>query len=388
MIPLALGLVLALSPLVDGQPSVDEMEQRAARHLADEFQKAGRPAPRRDGVLDIAARRLAREALTDFTTGAPDLLTLTAAVSDAGAADPSPTSLLLRASEPQHALDLFFARARLGREPATHFGVGAVDVGDRVALLLLLAERKATLQPFARTLPQPGERRRLCGHLAPPLTDAEVYLTRPGGQVEAVPVLRESATRFCASLPFDAPGRSTVEVVGTAQGGPEVAALLLVDVGGKASAGEREALIEPTTVEDSRARILERINALRGAHGLAALTRDETLEQVAQAYSERMAREDFFAHVAPDGSTLRSRLPKDNPAYRAAGENLSMAAGPLAAHFGIEHSPGHRKNLLEPAFRLVGIGVAFKQVEGRDRAVLTELFTFTPPPSPQEHPYR
>ena len=40
-----------------------------------------------------------------------------------------------------------------------------------------------------------------------------------------------------------------------------------------------------------------------------------------------------------------------------------MASGPLAAHTAIGESPGHRKNLLDPAFERVGFGLAR---QGRD----------------------
>ncbi|HZW90857.1 MAG TPA: CAP domain-containing protein, partial [Myxococcaceae bacterium] len=51
-------------------------------------------------------------------------------------------------------------------------------------------------------------------------------------------------------------------------------------------------------------------------------------------------------------------------AYQASGENLGMAAGPLAAHAAIEESPGHRKNLLDPAFEHVGFGLARQARDG------------------------
>ena len=83
-----------------------------------------------------------------------------------------------------------------------------------------------------------------------------------------------------------------------------------------------------------------------------------------------MANEGFFAHVAPDGSDVRARLKAAAYPYRAAGENLGQASGPLAAHFGLEHSPGHRKNLLDPGYTVAGIGV-FKNPQGQ--TVLVEV---------------
>jgi uncharacterized protein YkwD len=395
MIALALGLLLAATPV--DKDSASGMEQQAARHVLREFERVGRRAPTRDEPLTAAARRLARGALQEYTTGAPDLFTLTAAVSDAGAADPSPYSLVIRSWVPRHAVETFLARKDFHQEPATHFGVGVAVQGQRAALVLLLAERKATLQDFPRELSKAGEGRGLCGELASHLRQAQVFVTRPNGKVENVPLTREQGSQFCARPVFDAPGAYTVEVVGSGRGGPEVASLFLVQVGpGARGRGEREPerVAEPTSVPAARQEILERINALRRAHGLGPMEREETLEKVAQAYSERMAREGFFAHVAPDGSTLRSRLPQDGPAYRTAGENLGMAAGPLAAHFGIEHSPGHRKNLLEPRFNHAGIGIAFQKVEGRDQAIVTEVYSVgaptasSPDATPLDEAYR
>jgi uncharacterized protein YkwD len=253
--------------------------------------------------------------------------------------------------------------------------VGVAEEGERVSIVVLLAERKATLQRFPRTLDKPGPGQSLCGELTSPLRWAEVYVTRPDGTVDRPPLTRESGPSFCTRLLFPAQGRYSVEIIGRGERGPEVAALFVVDVGASRQRDERERVVEPTTVEDARIEVLTRINALRRAHGVRELVLDDTLNKVAQAYSDRMAREGFFAHVAPDGSDLRGRLAAASAAYRTAGENLGMAAGPLAAHFGIEHSPGHRSNLLGSQFTHAGLGVTFQKVDGREQAILTEIFS-------------
>jgi uncharacterized protein YkwD len=370
-------LTLALTALVAAAPLTPEsMERQAATHVLREFERVGRRAPVQDPALTEAARRLAREALgPHLPTGAPDLHSLTLAVSDSGAADPSPRSFVIRAWAHAHAIEAFLARQDFNNEPATHFGVGVVTAGNRAALMLLLTERKATLQRFPRNFPRPVATQTLCGELVPPLSGAELYVTQPDGDVERVPLSLDAGPRFCSRLKFPKAGGYTVEVIGRGARGPEVAALFFVDVGGPRQRGEAEPVSEPTTVPEARQAILARINSLRQAHGLRVLSPDTSLDNVAQAYSERMAREGFFAHVAPDGSDLRGRLAGAGPAYRSAGENLGMASGPLAAHFGIEHSPGHRKNLLAPQFTHVGIGVAFQTVDGRPQAIVTEVFS-------------
>lgn len=370
-------LALALTALVAATPlSPEAMEQRATLHVVREFERVGRRVPTQDTALMEAAGRLAREALGPrMPTGAPDLHSLTLAVSDSGSADPSPRTLVIRAWAHAHAIETFLARTDFNADPATHFGVGVATAGERASLILLLAERKAALQHFPRAFPRPGAARTLCGELVPPLSTAEVYVTLPDGAVERVPLSRQAGPAFCSRLRFPRGGGYTVEVVGRGDKGPEVAALFFVDVGGPRERGEEEPVDEPTTVPEARQAILTRINNLRRAHRLNPLVQDGALDGVAQNYSERMAREGFFAHVAPDGSDLRTRLAGAGPSYRSAGENLGLAAGPLSAHFGIEHSPGHRKNLLSPQFTHVGIGVAFQTVEGRPQAILTQVFS-------------
>ncbi|MEW5743784.1 MAG: CAP domain-containing protein, partial [Myxococcota bacterium] len=133
--------------------------------------------------------------------------------------------------------------------------------------------------------------------------------------------------------------------------------LFFVEVGAVGDTDD-ELMVEPATASDARARLLARINALRLRMGLVPLQADAALDAVAQAWAERLAREGFFSHVAPDGSDLKGRLSKAGYRFTAAGENLGSSSGPLAAHFGIEHSPGHRKNLIEPGHRRLGIGLA------------------------------
>ncbi|OJT21451.1 hypothetical protein BO221_26905 [Archangium sp. Cb G35] len=372
-------LALALSVLLATSPSPTDMEQQAARHVRQEFERVGRRVPQADPSLTQAARRLARAALHDSPSGAVELLALTEAVSDAGGADPSPRSYVVRASVREHAVGTLLDRKDLNQEPASHVGVGVAVDEERAALVVLLAERKASLQRFPRTFDKPGNGQSLCGQLEPPLRTSEVYVTLPDGRVERPPLTRESGPSFCTRLAFPSEGRYTVEIVGRGERGPEVTSLFLVDVGRSRAKGKRERIVEPTTVEDAREAVLARINALRRAHGVQPLTLEDTLNDVAQAYSDRMAREGFFAHVAPDGSDLRGRLTAAGAQYRTAGENLGLASGPLAAHFGIEHSPGHRSNLLGTQFTHAGIGVTFQKVDGRNQALLTEVFSSTPP---------
>jgi uncharacterized protein YkwD len=50
------------------------------------------------------------------------------------------------------------------------------------------------------------------------------------------------------------------------------------------------------------------INAARAADALLGLRRNGALDRASTAYSRDMVAESFFAHVAPDGTTLVGRL--------------------------------------------------------------------------------
>jgi uncharacterized protein YkwD len=149
-----------------------------------------------------------------------------------------------------------------------------------------------------------------------------------------------------------------VELLARGPRGPEVTALFFVTVGDVKADPLAGIAPEPATAAEARAQVLERTNALRSSQHVDALAADSALDAVAQAYAERMAKEGFFGHVAPDGVDLAHRLEVLRYPYDRAGENLGMAKGPVAAHFGIEHSPGHRKNLLEPAYTVLGVGLS------------------------------
>jgi uncharacterized protein YkwD len=50
----------------------------------------------------------------------------------------------------------------------------------------------------------------------------------------------------------------------------------------------------------------------------------------------------------------------------------------MAAHFALEHSPGHRRSLLDPRFDRVGIGVSWQKAQDGPRVVVTEVLVSSP----------
>ena len=365
---LTLGLLVSVAALAQ-----EPLLPAVTTHVQREFERVGRAIPQRDPILEKAAEALARTGLEQGAARAADAVTVAREVSRCGGFDPNPRTLVIRASPPERALESLKARTDLSEEPATHFGVAVVQRGEEAVLVVVLAERKAQLEPFSHQIAEAGVAKSLCGALRSPLERGEVYVTRPSGTVDKIPLTKSEAASFCSTLTFPTPGEHSVEVIGHGPAGPEVAALFYVEVGAAPERDDLGPTAEPTTVTEARQVLADRINHLRAANGAAPLTLNETLNAVAQTYSEKMAKEHFFAHVAPDGATLTLRLRRSGFSYRRAGENLGLASGPLAAHYGIEQSPGHRRNLLEPEFELLGLGVATEQISGRSQVVVTEV---------------
>jgi uncharacterized protein YkwD len=381
-LPLALCLLAAA-------PSA--LEDRAMRAVALDFERVGRRTPTRDEALSEAARILAQRALDHDARSAADLVALTAAVSRAGGWDPSPRALVVRGAPSDEPVKSLEKRKDLASDPATHVGVGVAVKGHTAALVVLLSHRKMTLQPFARAFDAPTSPQALCGRLEVPYAHPELFVTLPDGKVQKLRAPRRTKDGYCAEVPLRTRGRYTVEVLARGSKGPEVAALFFVDVGPPPADGQSPLGEEPSDVETARAEILARVNALRAAHGQPPLALDAEATRVAQAYSDRMARENFFAHLSPDGQSVSHRLRAGKVPFQSAGENLGMAAGPLAAHFGLEHSPGHRQNLLEAKWTRLGLGVARTTSEGGTTLVLlTQIFVEPPPSSgdPLEAAYR
>lgn len=114
-----------------------------------------------------------------------------------------------------------------------------------------------------------------------------------------------------------------------------------------------------------RASILCLTNTDRTEHHLPALRESSDLRTAATGHSSDMVRKGYFAHTTPGGTTfidriLRARYTTRNGTW-ALGENLAWGTGDLGTPRGIEnawmHSAGHRANILEGAYRDIGIGV-------------------------------
>lgn len=107
-------------------------------------------------------------------------------------------------------------------------------------------------------------------------------------------------------------------------------------------------------------------NIERANNGAPPLTVDHFLEIAALGHSQEMARLGYFDHTSPTPGreTPDVRIHLAGSSAPKTGENLAMFSGHPEAELaekavvGWMNSPGHRRNLLDPGFTHIGIGVA------------------------------
>lgn len=110
--------------------------------------------------------------------------------------------------------------------------------------------------------------------------------------------------------------------------------------------------------EMGRGGLLSGTNAARGANGLGGLTLDSQLNSAAQMKAEHMAAQNYWAHVAPDGTQPWYFFDQAGYKYIRAGENLAYGfSTSQGAIDGWMNSPTHRDNMLGN-YNDVGFGIA------------------------------
>lgn len=118
--------------------------------------------------------------------------------------------------------------------------------------------------------------------------------------------------------------------------------------------------------------VFQLTNEARRKHGLSPLDPDQTLMTLARKKSDDMIKRHYFSHTDPEGKTIRDKYAEEGPAagkMAGVGENICVSGGgdhETVAHNIVDSfmvSPGHRRNILEPAYTHLGIGISTKGKE-------------------------
>ena len=128
-----------------------------------------------------------------------------------------------------------------------------------------------------------------------------------------------------------------------------------------ASAAPRDA-----TVASAGAVIVCLVNGERRRRGVPRVRASRQLGRAAQAHSRDMVARGFFAHVTPEGETVRQRVVRTGYLRRGRGEieeTLGWGAGadlssPRQLVDLLMRSAAHRRIVLDRRFRDIGVGLA------------------------------
>jgi hypothetical protein len=125
--------------------------------------------------------------------------------------------------------------------------------------------------------------------------------------------------------------------------------------------------------------VVEATNAERAKAQLPPLTINNLLNQAALAKANHMFANDYWSHVAPDGSTPWNFIRSAGYAYSVAGENLardfddtgSMVRAWMA-------SETHKANIVHPKYSEIGIAVVNGKLQGVETTLVVQMFGVPP----------
>ncbi|MFA6254636.1 MAG: CAP domain-containing protein [Patescibacteria group bacterium] len=117
------------------------------------------------------------------------------------------------------------------------------------------------------------------------------------------------------------------------------------------------------------------VNESRKEAGIEPLVSDTFLEKFAQAKGQDMINRDYFAHDTPEGKKPWQWIDRGEYDYVYAGENLAMDFKTAeTVHEAFMKSPSHRRNILNPKYKEVGMAVIEGQIGGHQTILLVEFF--------------
>ena len=107
------------------------------------------------------------------------------------------------------------------------------------------------------------------------------------------------------------------------------------------------------------AEVLALMNGHRAKAGLPPLVASTAVARVAHLYACEIAARGEISHTGSDGSTLTERLARGGISADFAAENTASGQkNPAELVAAWMASPGHRANILRPAARALGLGLA------------------------------
>jgi uncharacterized protein YkwD len=257
----------------------------------------------------------------------------------------------LNAAQPRYGI----ATRRLGRE--------------KTRVVLVLQDMPFSLDPTPRRL-APGEKAALSGRLLGEYHDARIALSDVMGRMTrpTIPAGNSFRTEIACG---EKAGRIQVEVAAESAGGPALLARFPVACGTELATSVPVADPEPWPAEPEKQerRMLQDVNAERGAVGLKPLAWDDDVAGVARGVAESMR----VSGTVP--GDLVERLRKAGVGSELVLQNPAQSRTAADALQDMLASPGHRAAIMSPDVTSAGMGIV-PQVEkdGTSSVFVAQLF--------------
>lgn len=121
--------------------------------------------------------------------------------------------------------------------------------------------------------------------------------------------------------------------------------------------------------------VIKLTNDKRMESGLPPLENNPQLSLAAKTKGEDMLADDYWAHVAPDGTEPWKFFTDAGYKYRYAGENLARDfSNTNSAIDAWMASPTHKENMLSSKYKEIGIAVVEGDLAGVDTTIIVQLF--------------
>lgn len=123
------------------------------------------------------------------------------------------------------------------------------------------------------------------------------------------------------------------------------------------------------------AQVISATNAERAKANLSPLQHNATLSQAAAAKAHHMFQNNYWAHIAPDGTTPWVFIRQVGYEYQVAGENLARDFGdtPSMVKAWMD-SPTHRDNIMNEKYADIGVAVVDGTLEGVETTLVVQMF--------------
>lgn len=121
--------------------------------------------------------------------------------------------------------------------------------------------------------------------------------------------------------------------------------------------------------------VIKLVNESRKKEGLPELRVSKTLTDIAKDKAHDMVSNHYFAHTSPQGITPWYWFGKNQYDYRYAGENLAINfKNSEDEQDAWMNSPTHRKNILNPKYKEIGVAIAVDNIDGKESLIAVQEF--------------